>query len=207
MSMTLLLVLLTLLVTLQGFKNSIFFEKYCVWPYREKQNKEYHRMLTGGFLHGSWLHFGINMFVFWQFGTAVEKEFMTLFQPLTGQIVYTLVYLLVIVAANVPGHFRNNKQYNFRAVGASGGVAGILFIYILFNPWRNLYLYALIPIPAILMGILYLWYSSYAAKNSRDNIDHSAHFWGAIAGMVLTLIAHPPIFPKFLKALIQEFPF
>ncbi len=205
--MTLLLITLSFFVTLRGFQQAHFFEKYCVWPYQEKHRKEYYRMLTGGFLHGSWLHFGINMFVFWQFGKWVEGEFTELFTPILGQVIYTIIFLLTIVAANIPGHFRNNNQYSFRAVGASGGVAGILFIYILFNPWRNLYLYALIPIPGILMGVIYLWYSSYAAKNSKDNIDHSAHFWGAITGIFLAAIAHPPLVSNFFKAIIQDFPF
>lgn len=207
MSITVILIIINLIVTITGFNNPAFFEKFCAWPYKEKHNKEYYRMLSGAFLHGSWLHFLVNMFVFWQFGTIVEAYYDLHFGTITGAVLYTFMYLLTIILANLPGHFTRSNDYNFRAVGASGGVSGILFIYILIAPWAMLYLYGIIPIPGILAGLGYLYYSSYAAKNSNDNIDHSAHFWGAIAGMIITILIYPPIFSHFFNSLLHNFPF
>ncbi|MGB0432470.1 MAG: rhomboid family intramembrane serine protease, partial [Bacteroidia bacterium] len=73
-----------------------------------------------------------------------------------------------------------------------GAVSGILFSSIIFAPWNGIYLFLIpIPIPAILFGFAYLWYSAYMSKQGRDNIGHDAHFYGAIAGVVLTIAYNP----------------
>lgn len=202
---TIILIVVNLIVTIAGFNQAGFLDKYCTWPYRIKRNKEYYRLLTGGFLHVSWLHFAVNMFVFWQFGTIVEHFYIQLFGPF-GVGLYVVMYLATIVLASVPGLLKKSDNYDFRSVGASGGVSGILFIYILFAPWNMLYLYAIIPIPGIVAGVAYLIYSSYASKKSNDNIDHSAHFWGALAGVVITLALYPKILIYFFNRLINDFP-
>ena len=74
-------------------------------------------------------------------------------------------------------------------------------------PWSMLGLFFVVPIPAIVFGVLYLWYESWSAKNSRDNIGHDAHFWGAIAGVVITIIYRPTIFMDFISKLTNDFPF
>ncbi|HMU05888.1 MAG TPA: hypothetical protein PJ990_19775, partial [Saprospiraceae bacterium] len=74
-------------------------------------------------------------------------------------------------------------------------------------PWNMLGLYAIIPVPAIIFGVLYLWYESWAAKNQNDNIGHDAHFFGAIAGIMIAVVSRPAILPEFLRSLIENFPF
>ncbi len=204
-SVTIILIIINLIVTLAGFNQSGFLDKYCTWPYHIKRGKEYYRLITGGFLHVSWMHFGVNMFVFWQFGTIVENFYIQIFGTF-GPALYAIMYLSTIVLANIPGLLNKKDNPSFRAVGASGGVSGILFIYILFAPWNMLYLYAILPIPGIVAGIAYLIYSSYASKNSDDNIDHSAHFWGALAGVVITIAFYPKVFLYFINRLINDFP-
>ncbi|MFZ1581027.1 MAG: rhomboid family intramembrane serine protease, partial [Saprospiraceae bacterium] len=95
----------------------------------------------------------------------------------------------------------------FSSVGASGGVSGILFIYILLYPWNMLGLFAIIPVPAIVFGVLYLWYSTWASKNQNTNIDHDAHFYGAIAGLLIAIVSRPAVFSEFINSLINDFPF
>lgn len=204
-SVTIILIIVNLIVTLAGFNQPGFLDKYCVWPYKIRRNKEYYRLITGGFLHGSWMHFAINMFVFWQFGTIVENFYLQIFGPY-GAVLYSLMYLATIVLANIPGLIYKHNNYAFRSLGASGGVSGVLFIYILFAPWNMLYLYAILPIPGIVAGVAYLIYSSYASRNSNDNIDHSAHFWGALAGVVITIAFYPRIFLYFINKLVSDFP-
>jgi membrane associated rhomboid family serine protease len=50
-----------------------------------------------------------------------------------------------------------------------------------------------IPMPSWIFGILYLVYCVFASKYSRDFINHEAHFWGAIAGVVLTIVLKPSL--------------
>ncbi|MFN8330422.1 MAG: rhomboid family intramembrane serine protease [Saprospiraceae bacterium] len=72
-------------------------------------------------------------------------------------------------------------------MGASGAISGILFIYIRYFPWNTLLIYGIVPLPAIMMGVLYLIYSWWAARNSNDGVDHEAHYYGAITGFLLSL--------------------
>lgn len=207
MSITVGIIIVNLIITVLGFNQPGFLDKFCAWPYQEHHKKQYYRLLTGAFLHGSWIHFLVNMFVFWQFGTIVEEYFKVIINVNIGGLLYLVMYLLTVILANIPSHFSRKDDYTFRAVGASGGVSGILFVYILIAPWAMLYLYGIIPIPGILAGLGYLAYSSYAARNTDDKIDHSAHFWGAVAGIVITIAMYPPLFNHFLQALINDFPF
>ncbi|MGV3595199.1 MAG: rhomboid family intramembrane serine protease, partial [Sediminibacterium sp.] len=43
-------------------------------------------------------------------------------------------------------------------------------------------------IPGFVFGPLYLVLSAYMAKRGGDNINHSAHFWGAVWGIVFVII-------------------
>ena len=56
-----------------------------------------------------------------------------------------------------------------------------------------------IPIPAFVFGLLYLAYEAYSAKKATDNIGHDAHFWGAIYGIIITLILDYSIGIRFVE--------
>jgi len=147
------------------------------------------------------------MFVFYMFGDQIERQFLATFGEAMGRLNFLMLYLLTIVFANIPTFLTHKDNAYFSSVGASGAVSGIVFVYILFYPWARLYLFLVIPCPAIIAGVLYLVYSSYAAKKGGDNIDHLAHFGGAIFGMVFALILDPSLFNHFLHQLTQNAPF
>ncbi len=68
--------------------------------------------------------------------------------------------------------------------GASGAVSAVVFTYIFFSPTNSLLLMGVLPIPAILFGVLYLIYSQYMSRRSGGNVNHDAHFIGAVFGFV-----------------------
>jgi len=90
-------------------------------------------------------------------------------------------------------------------LGASGAVSAVLFAYILFQPWKLIFVF-FIPVPAIIFAILYVSYSIWAGKRGRDNINHSAHLWGAAYGIIVTLFIQPKLFEHFIQQLLN-FPF
>ncbi|MDH3651670.1 MAG: rhomboid family intramembrane serine protease [Saprospiraceae bacterium] len=206
MSTTIILVIITVLISYLVFRQQNLMLKLSHWPMREVNEKEYYRLISSGFVHGGWIHLLINMFVLWHFGEIVEHHFEQFFGMTTGTIYYVLVYLATIVCASLPSFFtkRNNPEY--MAVGASGGVSGIVFIFILLYPWEPLYLYGIVPIPGIVAGVLYLWYSSYASKNVQDRIDHDAHFYGALFGVLFSVLLKPSLLQGFLQRLVEDFP-
>ncbi|MBK7428015.1 MAG: rhomboid family intramembrane serine protease [Saprospiraceae bacterium] len=202
-SITIIIVAVCVLVSYICFGNQELFQKLKHWPYAEVREKEWYRLISSGFIHGSWMHLLINMFVFWQFGEVVEARFRVEFGLLWGNLFYTLLFVVTVVLADIPSLLKHKDNVYYSAVGASGAVSGILFVNILFYPWNLLYLYAIIPIPGIIAGVLYLIYSSWASKNSRDNIDHDAHFYGALFGLLFTVMLKPTLFVDFINQLMH----
>ncbi len=207
MSISIALCIVTGLISYQGFQNRSIVEKLKHHPTTEHQNKEYYRMLSSGFVHGGWLHLIINLFVLWQFGPVVEYEYQRIFGLVLGPLMFLFMYLSAIVIADIPTYIKHKNNPSFAAIGASGAVSGVVFAYILFHPWAQLALYGIIPFRAILGGIAYLVYSSWASKNRSDGIDHSAHFTGAMYGMLFTMVLCPDVAQSFISELVDGFPF
>lgn len=202
MTVTILVIIFTVLISFQGFNNRSFFEKLKHHPVSEYRNGEWYRMLSGGFLHADFIHLGINMYVLWIFGELTEDLYIAQYGEAVGRIVYLLIYLVMIVLASIPSLLKHKDNPYYGAIGASGAVSGVLFVYVLLAPWNKLYLYGILPIPAIIFGVLYLGYSSWAGKNQHDNIGHDAHFWGAVAGVVSTIILIPGVLSTFIDRLL-----
>lgn len=204
-SVTLLIVIVTCIVSIICFSNRNLFNQLKHYPVAEHGNKEYYRLLSSGFVHGSWWHLGINMFVLYEFGRTVERIFTNYYGEAIGRGIFLLAYLAMIVLGDIPTFrkYRNNSSY--ASIGASGAVNGILFMFILHYPWQKLYLYFALPIPAIIFGILYMVYTSWASKNQRDMIDHEAHLYGGLAGIILMVLLIPSSFTGFVEKLMSGF--
>ena len=81
-------------------------------------------------------------------------------------------------------------------------VSAVLFTYILLQPW-SLILVFFVPMPAILYAVLYVGYSIWMDKRGRDNINHSAHLWGAAYGVMFTLLVEPRVLGVFTQRLLH----
>ena len=179
----LLIIALNLVFSYKGFNDYDFFRKndFCVGNIRAGEQA---RMFTSGFLHADWAHLFFNMFTLYMFAPIVINAF--------GNTTFILIYLASLLGGSLLSLYFNYTNYAYRAVGASGAVTGILYAAILIDPQMSLYIYFIpIPIQAYIFGIGYLLYSIYGMKAKRDNIGHSAHFGGAIAGYALTLFREP----------------
>jgi membrane associated rhomboid family serine protease len=202
---TYLLIGTTVLASLSAWNNPEAFFKLKHYPYQEARNGEYYRWLTGGFLHGDQMHLFFNMLTLYFFGPRLEQWFQFLF-PKFGQVLFLLFYLLGIVAASSATYSKHKDNPGFASIGASGAVAAVLFAAILLEPTMRIgFIFLPIFIPGFIFGILYLWYSSYAADKGRDNIDHVAHFFGAVFGFMFPLVLKPSLFSSFLIQLQHWF--
>ena len=121
----------------------------------------------------------------------------------TGQILFFAMYIFTVIMSNILTGIKRGNDPGYRSVGASGATSGILFVYILLDPWE---MFIFPPLPAIILAIGYLIYSSWASKNSSDNIDHMAHYYGAICGVVFAIIFFPNTLNIFWDRLIHDFP-
>lgn len=206
LSITLVIVGITALISYQGFKNREFFDKLKHYPVAEEKNKEYYRMLTSGFLHGSWMHLIINMYVLLQFGEVIENQFVSVFGNL-GRIIYVIFYLTAIVIADIPTFLKHKHNPGFSSIGASGAVSAVVFAFIMYYPLHGLtfIFFPFFAIPAIILGIGYLIYSSWASEKGRDNLDHLAHFTGAIYGVIFAIVSNPSIIQSFTQEIMGAF--
>lgn len=181
------------LFSYKGFNDYGFFRKY-EFHIGSIQSGERYRMLSSAFLHADIVHLAFNMITFYFFAPWVIA--------MLGIWMFLFIYFGSLLLGNILTLVLQKDNYNYRAVGASGAVTGVIYSAILFNPDANLYLFFAIPIPAYLFGIGYLLYSIYGMKAQNDNIGHTAHFGGAIGGYLLTLILVPQLLWVHTKMVI-----
>ncbi len=203
MTVTLLIIIVTGLVSYQAFNNRNIFEKLKHHPYIEHRSKEFFRLLSAGFLHGSMMHLAINMYVLYGFGQYVESKFLLTFGQIEGRAYYLLFYLIGILAGCAPTFFKHKNNPGFSSIGASGAVSSILLAYVYFDPWGTLLLFFVIPIPAIVFAVLYIVYSSFAGNNADSRIDHLGHFGGAVWGVIGIIALMYSRFDVFIQQLMM----
>jgi membrane associated rhomboid family serine protease len=170
------------LFSYKGFNDHSFFRKY-EFHMGSVRSGEQIRVLSSGFLHADIAHLAFNMITLYFFAPVVIAYM--------GEFLFVIVYFGSLIFGSLLTILFHKDEYNYRAVGASGAVTGVLYSAILLRPDMMLGLFFIIPIPAYLFGILYLLYSIYGMKAKNDNIGHTAHFGGAIGGYLITLITNP----------------
>ena len=173
--------------TLNG--NKLIFNAYQVW-----HRKEWYRMLTSGIIHSGWGHLFFNMLTLYFFGRVVEQYFSAAFGGVLGAVLYVMLYVSALAISSLGDLVKYRDNWNYNALGASGAVSAVLFASILFAPKMGIYIYLIpIPVPGYIFAPLYLLYCWYMAKRNMDNIGHTAHFWGAVYGMLFPIICKPDV--------------
>jgi len=204
--MTYILIAFTALVSIPAFNNHEWFYKLQFNPYQVYHRRQWYRLLTHGFLHASWTHLIVNMLVLFFFGKHVEgylKQILGEGIQQWSNMIFLLYYFGAIVLASLTSLFRHKDDPGYNAVGASGAVSAVLFTFIFFNPWELLYFYGVLPIPGIIMGVLYLIYSHYMSRRESDNVNHDAHISGAVFGFVFPLIIDYRLIGYFIDRLLE----
>lgn len=202
--MTLPIIIITSAISILAFNNHKLFSKLQLNPYQTYHRKQWYRLLTHGFLHADWLHLIINMLVLYSFGTYIEEYFAHLDNAgylNNPALYYIILYIGGIIISSLTTLKKHKDDPYYNSVGASGAVSAVLFTSIFFAPWQKLLLYAVIPIPGILLGVAYLVYSQYMSKKGRDNVNHDAHFIGAIYGFIFPVIIDFRLVSHFINAL------
>jgi membrane associated rhomboid family serine protease len=145
------------------------------------------RIVTSGFVHGGWGHLLFNMFSFWSFGQYLELVY--------GPFSLLLIYFGSMVGGNLIS-LLIHRRFEYRAVGASGGVCGVIYASIFLLPGGGVRIFLIpIDIPTWLFAILFIVGSTFAMQVGRDNIGHDAHLAGALVGVAITTILYPAIIP------------
>lgn len=215
LTLTTIIVAVSVILSLLAFNKEELRTKWMLNPYRVVQDKEYLRILTHGFIHGDYVHLGINMYVLWGFGSTVERVFTNqqVFQSsfpnidywgdTAGMVYFVILYFGGILFASLPALRKHKDNPNYNSLGASGAVSAVLLAYILMFPQNKLmFIFLPIPIPAYVMGIIFFAYESYMNRRGGTGIAHDAHLYGAIFGLVLMIALSPQFISHFIEGII-----
>ncbi len=195
---TYLIIAITCVVSFLAFRNEKLISELILWPPAISRGKQYYRLLTYGFIHADGQHLLFNMITLFFFGRLIEQFVM----GYIGTLGFVAFYLSAIVVSILPTYMKNIGNPAYRSLGASGAVSAVLFGFVLLQPWTTIYIF-FIPCPAIVYAVIYIAYSIYMDRQNSDNINHSAHLWGAAYGALFLLAMEPRLFGVFLQALLQ----
>ena len=189
-SITLIIIITTVIVSLIAFNNQQVMDNLIFYPPAVSEKNQYYRFITCGFIHADIAHLAFNMISFYLFSNAlVEPAFIQYFGDY-GRAVLLLMYVMALIVCLLPTYWKNKNNENYRSLGASGAVSAVIFAGIIIAPQLQMGFFIIPPvIPGFIFGPLYLICSFYLDKRGGGNINHSAHIWGALFGVVFIIIA------------------
>lgn len=200
MTITLALLIITCIISITAFNNKKVINDLIFSPVDVQQRHQWYRFITCGLIHADFAHLAFNMITLYFFGRVMEQVYVEYFN--LPKYTYLILYIVALIVSEIPSYIKHRNNNEYRSLGASGAVAAIVFVFILIAPWATIYVF-FIPVPAILYGVLFLVYSAYMSKKGKDNINHSAHLWGAVVGIVFTIIVQPAVVNIFIEKLLR----
>ncbi|MBR9835696.1 MAG: rhomboid family intramembrane serine protease [Alphaproteobacteria bacterium] len=187
---TTMLIAANVVASLVALANPTFMNKNLFHVGPIVSQREYHRLLTSGFLHGGLLHLFVNMYVLWMFGSLIEYAF--------GANKYLIIYFAALLGGNLWSLMENRRKPEYRALGASGATSGIVMSFTLLAPFEKLYFFPLpIPFPAVVLAVIFIVASAILAQRENKVIGHEAHLGGALAGILATIAVEPRVLSHF----------
>jgi len=188
MSITLIITIVTVGVSILAFYNEAIMDKFIFNPYTVSRKNEWYRFISSGFIHADFIHLAFNMFSFYMFSDFVEQFFHMIFGSPGGTLFATL-YISALVICLIPTFLKHKNQYHYNSLGASGAVSAIVFAGLFLQPTILIGFFIIPPIiPGFIFGPIYLAITAYLSKNKQSGINHSAHLWGSLYGIVFLII-------------------
>ncbi len=181
---TLFLTLITVIFSYQGLQNKTFFDKYAFNIESVLKYKEYYRLISSGFLHGSWWHLLFNLYALFSFGETLEA--------VIGGTNFLFIYFVSLIGGNILSLYIHRFDSQYAAIGASGAVCGIIFASIVIFPDMEIGMFLLpFSLTSWMYGLLFVLISIYGIKSRMSNIGHDAHLGGALLGMLVAVGLYP----------------
>jgi membrane associated rhomboid family serine protease len=200
------IIIFTVAVSIYVIYNPEYKSRLLHYPYNVNKNKEYYRLISNGFIHADYIHLFFNMFTLYFFGGRVEDLFTAKF-GMWGDTIFILFYISAIAFSCLPSQRKHAENPAYAALGASGAVSSVLLIAIILQPTMTLLIYGVLPVPAWILGIGYIWYSNRASKQQqRSNIGHDAHLYGAFYGCIVMALLYPSSYPRMIQEIIAWLP-
>lgn len=188
---TLILIAITVIISIYAFNAPRVMEALLLDVSDIKRRGQFWRVITAGFLHGDATHLFFNMLTLFFFGPPLELGFV-------GGDRLLIIYFGSLLGGSALSILENWRKSNYRALGASGAIAGLTTCFSILAPFAPIGVFLVIPVPAFLFTIGFILFSWYAASRFGDSgIGHTGHLGGALAGLVITCL----LFPDAVRAL------
>lgn len=161
-------------------------------PYWLVRRREYHTLVSSGFVHKDLGHLLLNMVTYWFFAFQLERRI--------GGVAFALLYIVALVLSEITTWVKHRQDPRYGSLGASGAIAAVLFASIVYFPQQTLFILPIpVPIPAPLFALGYLVYSWYSARAARGGINHDAHLGGALVGLAFVALLDPSAYSGLME--------
>jgi len=188
MSITIIIIIITSVTSFMAFQNNALMDKLIFYPPDIAQRKQWYRFFSNGLIHADIGHLVFNMLSLYFFGDLVNQAFSQIFGN-AGTSLYLTMYVSALAVCLIPTYMTHKNNYYYRSLGASGAVSAIIFAGIFLFPQQRLsFFFIPIQIPGFVFGPLYIIITAYLDKRGGGNINHSAHLWGSIYGIVFLAV-------------------
>ena len=173
------LVASVVIVSAAGWASKGLRSAFVLWPYGVKRRKQFHRLLTAGWVHADPGHLFFNMLGVWMFGSELEhvwgpRRFLQFYTASVIAAALTQLVVNALLGSQAP------------TIGASGGLFGLLLAFAVLFPNRIILLFFVLPMKAkwlaVLYGALELYQGIYVMNSG---IAHFAHLGGMLGGLLM----------------------
>jgi len=192
---------ITLATSIWAFSNDNLYGNLVLHPYSVWRKRRIYTILTSGLTHGDYMHLFFNMFTYFFFAFPLER--------IIGHWQFGVLYVVSLILSDLPTIYKHRDDDRYHSLGASGAVSAVVFSVILFDPFLPMgVMFLPVNIPGIIFGPLYLFYCSYSSRHSNDNINHDAHLFGALSGLLITIVLNPHVVNSFIMQInegVQSF--
>ena len=190
LTITIIIIAITCIISFMAFSNQRLIDDFIFYPPAITQRQQWYRFITCGFIHADIMHLAFNMISLYMFGQIVEKMFDRFLFPGYGKTMFILFYLSALAISLLPTYSQHKDNYYYRSLGASGATSAVVFAGIFLFPTEEIGIFIIPPIiPGFIFAPLFLFISARLEKRGDDNINHSAHIWGSVYGIVFLIIS------------------
>ncbi len=201
----------TMATSIWAFYNDNIYENLILHPYSVSRGRRVYTLISSGFIHADVMHLAFNMLSYFFFAFQLEHGNKNLGFAGIGHWQFGVLYFVSLILSDLPSVYKHRNDSWYHSLGASGAISAVIFSFIMFNPITGRLGLMFLPgidMPAVIFGVLYLVYCNYMSKRGRDNINHDAHFFGALSGVLITIILYPHSVHDFfgqIKGWVQSF--
>lgn len=189
LDITTIIIIITALISIGGFSNQKIIDDLIFYPPAVSQRNQWYRFFTCGLIHADVGHLIFNMLSLYLFGRFVEEKFTEIFAE-NGKWLYLVMYVASLFICLLPTYFKNRNNHSYRSLGASGAVSAVVFAGLMIAPYVEVGFFFIPPvIPGFIFGPLYLLITAWLDRKGSGNINHSAHLWGALFGVLFIIVA------------------